>query len=137
MKHSKQTIATFLIASLIVFSASCKKNKQTDKPLYDVLISHRWKYDNYNIKYTCKFRTDSIMEFYDDCKDETPYMEYKWWNKDNSSFFTFMIDNIGLADSSLISEYEVLLYNDYQIKTLFYESYLYSDPVEITLKACN
>ncbi len=148
MKHIKQTIIALLTAFLIIFSASCKKYKQTDKPLYDVLISHTWQPEGDYIYY--RFSPDSSFCIIDDIEnndscciyrsnnstDIFTIMETKWWIEyKNETPFLYIrrikaynyqdgeiTDSVDFTDE-IYELYKVDKYNDYRIVTRYLLAY--------------
>ncbi len=138
MEHIKQTIISLLTAFFIIFSASCKKYKQTDKPLYDVLISHTWQPEGDDIYY--HFNPDSSFCYNLDINNDTSYnfdnadVYTKWWIEYEDEVPCLHIKNIeayhfeegGITDTveindSIYKYYKIDKYNDYRIvaKSLF------------------
>ncbi len=139
----KISLKILLIYTLLFFTFSCKKNKQTDKPLYNVLTNHTWKVDKGKYDVFYKFNIDSILYIMADSTDEEKILiKEKWWTENTEAIYitTFDSADIIIPDTAV---YDILLYNDYKIKTLFYRCYYcYKqhdklDNKEIIFTSCN
>ena len=133
MKTTTKAITVILLLVTIFFQ-NCEKNKQTDKPLYDVLIRHNWKLDKISFY---KFNKDSVLDYYFTC-DESLYPDFhgfRWWIKGTNEIY-FEVDN---GDHNIdTGKYVVDFYNDIQLKTYYYSKISDTEPdKEQIFKACN
>ncbi len=165
MKTIKKITTAILIITAIIILTDCKNVLiQTDKPLYDVLISHAWKtdFDNNRVYH---FLPDSVCYENHDAENDSTHFEntklfpnfsfrVKWWLEYNNNRTLFYINEIQTmydtitdyndeitVDSIVYSEefmYSIVKYNEHKIKAyLSLPKISFSDSVSVILKALN
>ncbi len=120
MKHTKQISIILLVALLLIFFTTCKKYRQTDKPLYDVLTDHVWKMEN-DAPYCYHFLPDSICYYNSSVNNDTASefyeMKMRWWVNEGKKSFNIKWYNMDAEDQ--IYTYRVVGYNDRKILTFW------------------